>query len=229
MAERPKVPLKLDEPDAFTAKFGSAGRSGAHNGHAWHLWTVEIDEEDYSLFADDDLNAILEDAQLSRGDQVVVTKKKKSKGVYYWTVGINGQRVAPLADDPAPAQPTRQPPQKQPTNGQPAASPPREKVHGDADITLDGLAQLMEQCILYADAAWGQLAEQHGTSYTADNVQGTASTLFIEARDHNLTVQKKHPAAVAREAVLAGANGSDGSQPPWVDEEAPPLDDEYPF
>ena len=223
MAERPKVPLKLNEPDAFNAKFGSAGRSGAHNGHAWHLWTVEVDDEDWSLFADDDLNTILEDAQLSRGDQVVVTKNKKSKGVYYWTVGVNGQRVAPLSEDPAP---TRQPSQQPPANGQQASSPPREKPPDT--VTLDDLSHLMEECILRSDAAWGQLAEQRGTSYTADNVQGTASTLFIAARDHNLTVRKKHPAAEAREAVLAGRNGSDDSQPPWEDEEPPPIE-EYPF
>ncbi len=226
MAERSKISLKLDEPAAFDIKFSSAQKSGKNNGEPWHLWTVSVDDEDWSLFADDDLNTLLEDARLSRGDQVTATKIKKSKGVYGWTVYANDQLVVPPQEEPARTLPSGRPAQEKPSNGHAANDPqaasfPRE--NGQPAVTLDGLTKLMESCILHADAAWGRLAEERSNSYTSDNVQATANALFAEARKNGLTIQEQHPAAVAREAVLAGGNGSrDDSWPGWENMEPPP-------
>lgn len=229
MAERPKISLKLDEPAAFVVKFNSAQKSGVNSGGPWHLWTVSVDDEDWSLFADDELNTLLEGAQLSRGDAVTVTKIKISKGVYEWTVYVNDQLIAPPKDEPAQQPATKRHANGQPANGQQATDPPRET--GQQTVTLDDLAQLMERCILHADTAWGQLAEKRATDHTSDNIQATANTLFIEARKNGLTDQEQHPAAAAREAVLAGHNGSqDDTWPGWDNMEPPPeSEDGGPF
>jgi len=241
MADRPKIDFDPNVPVTLTVKFDSPGKSGEHNGHAWHLWTFALNGQDHALFADDALNNLLCEGALPirRDDEITITRIKQGRDAAHWQVEHQGRRFSSQDgqgfSEPDQQQGTPQtPPQPlakingQPRHTQPAAPAPPKP-------TLKGMARVMAACIEESWALWEELAARTRIAFHAEDVRATADTLFIQASRAGIIAEptqqcQQHPAALAREKILARQNRQgvqDDSQPPWAGNEPPmPHDSE---
>lgn len=194
--------------------------------------------KDY-LFASLPLHRILQSCPGGlKGVNLWFTKKEGAENrKFFVVVDENGNPLEATGDDPvsqaqqdAPAAGTQQRP-PQAATGHSTATP----------VTIAQLERLMGACLKASANAW----EAAGIPCTADNVQGTASTMFIQAVQGGIL--RPAPAAAPAAGPAPGATGSParsvtGPPPRQVGpparsvtgappgDDAPPMtDDDLPF
>jgi hypothetical protein len=174
--QRPKVDFADGVQVDLKVKFSEAMKSGEGKFGPWWLWTVEdFDGSDASLFADADLQNLLEAAELERGDELSI--KPMGKGASRtWHVWCNSQAVS-LTGAAQEAEPAPQ----QDKPAQQAEAPP-EASKRPSDATYHELVNLLGACVSDAALIWEERQKDAGVEWDARAVQALASTLFIEAR-----------------------------------------------
>ncbi len=130
-----------------------------------YLYTVEVDGAKDKLYATEKLHQILQEAGMEKGSRFVITKETRGNRTAW--------KVEPVQDRPTP------PPQ---SAGSRQSGTPAETL--DAEAAAGGVFGLMARCLRESLNAYRWL----GIDFTADNVQATGNTLFIEMRRNGITL-----------------------------------------
>ena len=213
--------LKIDGRATVTflrddVKYDAEGKFG----ESWNYW-VESEGERYGLYASPALQAALMAAEVGRGMVATITKLKIDKGVR-WEVDVRskGEGLGITVKDwdgnmldqsllyPSGGQPDTTP-VRPPTPSDPAKS---NGVHAGKSNGLQDLAHLAQWAIDTAHDVWS------GYDCGPDNIQGTASTLIIQASSKGLSAPSPEGALTA--AVPEAFDG---------DEVPTPTDEDLPF
>ena len=194
------------------------------------------------------LNYLLHDqlvAQLglSGGAVIRLKRTKPAQGRAFWTcVNSQGQTVDVEPDVFPQNQEQQNQPQNQqvpPVGGAPAMQPPLAAAPAAPDHSrpiaqsapapapvggdkAEEMCAAMMYCIENANHMW----TASGVEFTSDNVQGTASTMFIQMNMKNISLPtpSPQPAPPPQQPVAQPANAA-----PFPDDVPAPNDDDLPF
>ena len=130
-----------------------------------YLYTVEVDGAKDKLYATEKLHQILQEAGMKKGSRFVITKETSGNRTAW--------KVEPAEGRSSPA------PQ---SAGSRQSGTPAETL--DVEAATGGVFGLMARCLRESLNAYRWL----GIDFTADNVQASGNTLFIEMRRNGITL-----------------------------------------
>jgi hypothetical protein len=186
MAEqRPKIEFLDNVQVDVKMKFSECYRQGENNGRPWYLWTVEDNDGDASLFADEPLQMLLEAADIERGDEVSIKAVKTSKTEpKTWHVWVNNQAVSLTGPKKQQQEQQQEPPKEPPKEQQQEPQQeqqetPKEPPKRAGDLTYSDRVNLMGACIQDAALIWTAVKSEGDNSRA---IAAIANTLFIDCR-----------------------------------------------
>ena len=139
-----------------------------------YLYTVEVNGAKDYLYAEEALHELLQGAGVKKGSRLTVTKQKDGKQVTWQVDPVGDPASSPAPPAEAPVEPEAAP--KGPETVAPAPSDPGSPA--------DALFWLMARCLRESLRAYQWL----GIHFTANNVQATGSTLFIECNKRGIVL-----------------------------------------
>ncbi|MFC1526770.1 hypothetical protein ACFL6X_08190 [Candidatus Latescibacterota bacterium] len=244
MSERRRPPHKTSD---FT--FNHAYRctyldhsEGVRGEDTWYRWVFEIGQVMETVFLHSDnpqemrLHERLTRLQLIPEQSVLLTRVKYGDEPYAWKVELDQQ--TPPASGPATSAQGAPAPASTPASAPSAATTP--PAAPPSRPSLKDLAQLMRDCIVASGWAWRHAGVD---THTPDNVQATASTLFIDARKQRLSsaatetgsgeaTDETPSSSATGQAAAAVAQAADGDVLTGPSGPTPPTpinDDDLPF
>lgn len=239
MADRPKVEFPPNVTVQVTIKFDSAQKSDTNQYGVWYLHTVTWNDEDASLFTDQDLQDLLEASVLERGSQLSILKDQPAGSKKYtWKVWrYNNNEWIAIDPRDAPSRkvdPAAGPPPPGPAAGSPA-KPPAKPPALKAGTRPDLLGPVMIECLNQAAIAYGfgswAILSNPGWDATVDDrnvrvelVQKLAVSLFIAATNDRTVLPAALP--MADYEAPAAPEGAPPQEPPHMDSTG---DDDLPF
>lgn len=184
MAEqRPTIEWVDNVAIEMEMKFDAPFKDGENEYGKWYLWTVEVDGEDHSMFAKQDLEYLLEAAEPAKGDVFVVKPEKLPKTKRAWHVWKNGANVSMTGDTPPSAgeAPESTPaPQEQKPPSKPQTQPRGSKAPSEA--SYEDLVGLMGECMKSTAAIWDNNIENGPPGDHAGAIERLAVTLYLDCR-----------------------------------------------
>ena len=220
--------LDLDDNVQYdlVMKFTSPLKEGTNDFGPWYLWTVEEGGEDVSMFAKEDLQMLLEAAELEKGDKVSIKAVKTGKQRRTWHVWCNDQAVSLKDQQQAPQQEQQQEPrqEQQQAPRREQQQEPRQEAPKRGDMTYADRVNLLGACIQDAALIWAA-AQTEGDSSRA--IAAIANTLFIDCRkDRSLRApdySEPDTSGVTSDPEIHEGDPGYGEPPPDQDDEDLPF------
>ena len=233
MAEqRPTVEWVDNVALEMEMKFDAPFKDGENEYGKWYLWTVEVDGEDHSMFAKQDLEYLLEAAEPQKGDVFQITRQKLPKTPIQWLVLKNGYQVSMTGDTPPSASESTPAPQEQKPPSKPQAQP--RAVSSSTEPSYGELVGLMEDCVTSAVSVWTGGWAGRDSGAPANDVAGAierlAVTLYLDCRKAGIwpdpTSGTTENPTDRQEGTSSETSGpdSDTTEPP-----EPPMPEEPPW
>ena len=160
MRTRPKLVLELDKPTVVKFLYDQP-RAGEGAYGPWYAYTVETGGTEYVFFTAPQLHHLLQQLGVQKGTQVTLTRRavdQSGKPDFFHTVTIGERTFSTKEEVP-----------------HEAAQAVRAEMEPPSELSPDFFG-LMGQCLQESLNAWKRL----GIEFNSDNVQGVASTLFIQ-------------------------------------------------
>ena len=178
------VKFQTNIPQTLTFEFADPKEENGQYG-LQYMYTVQVDGVRNWLYATPKLNEALKQVGVAQGVTFIITKIESGTTKGWRIQSTDGKFLYDGAKAPtAPA--------VTPTATTTPTAPTAPPAHAPASYqkpAFNDLAKLMERCLVSAQWAWNK-AEIPNTS---DNVQATASTLFICAEKNGLWREAEVP------------------------------------
>ncbi len=156
-----------DKPVVVTFLSGQAEEVKGNFG-LQYLYKVEVGGTKDDLYATGNLHKVLQKTGVQGGSYVRITKRGNGVKTFW--------EVEPVADPPSSGTASRPPTQQQ--------DPDPEQSPSGSEALAGGVFGLMARCLRESHKAWLWL----GFDFSPDNVQGTASTLFIACKERGIVL-----------------------------------------
>lgn len=160
MRTRQKLVLELDKPTPVRFLYDQP-RTGEGPFGPWYAYGIEVGGTEYNFFAAPQLHHMLQQLGVQKDTQVTLTRRavdQDGKHHFYHTVTIGERTFSTMEEVP-----------------HEAAQAVRAEMEPPSELSPDFFG-LMGQCLQESLVAWKRL----GIEFNSDNVQGVASTLFIQ-------------------------------------------------
>jgi hypothetical protein len=222
MPERlPTLKLADNVQQVITMKFDSAGAAGNNEYGNWFKWTVDVEGDDHTLFANDALQDLLEAASPERGTMLTILKDKpageKHAKVKAWRLhegewveidprDAPSRKPDPQAPGNAPAPPANTPPPPgtpqtpPPASSEQSAQPKTAQKFEKFGTRPDLLAPVMAECLNQAAINYGHGSWLEALDKLIDEklpaielIQRLATSLFIGATDGRTVLPQANP------------------------------------
>jgi hypothetical protein len=160
MRTRQKLVLELDKPTQVRFLYDQP-RTGEGAYGPWYAYTVEADGTEYVFFTAPQLHHMLQQLGIKKDTQVTMTRRvveQNGKPHFYHTITLGERTFSTMEEIP-----------------HEAAQAARAEMESAPELSPDFFG-LMGQCLQESLNAWRRL----DIEFNSDNVQGVASTLFIQ-------------------------------------------------